>query len=395
MFFIGVATTIIGAAARNIGLTPYQIGMFMTVQNLGFMISVIISGALADTHDKTNILFAGSSILAAAFITFYLSKSFSVNLIIMFFIGIGTGTYEGVTDAMLIDIHDERENLFINVNHFFVTFGSLMITLYLIFLQMNWRRSATQSGIVVAVLAIFFLLARQAGGKKVSDSLMTRIKFLTRERAVGILFIVTIFSVGIELGTLGIMTTYLMEFRGFTQVTSKLVLICFLAGVASGRLLIGFFSKKKQIPFFIALLLTSAVLLLSALFFVPLGNYTYVLTYFTGMTFSALLPLVITLAGLMYKEYAGTVLGIIKIAIPIGGSLIPFIFSMLSKYVSFKVGLALFPLSAAAGALTIVAGWKQFQNFIQQESQTSREPQTDQSNQSTQTSSDEGESTHA
>lgn len=376
MFFIGVATTMIGAAARNIGLSPYQIGMFMTVQNLGFMLSVIVSGALADTHDKTNILFVGSSILAAAFVTFYLSKIFSVNLLIMFFIGIGTGTYEGVTDAMLIDIHDRRESLFINVNHFFVTFGSLMITLYLIFLQMDWRRSATQSGIVVAVLAIFFLLARHEGGKKVSERLTTRIKFLIRERAVGILCITTIFAVGIELGTLGILTTYLMEFRGFTQVTSKLVLICFLAGVASGRLLIGFFSKKKQIPALIALLLASATVLLSTLYFVSLGHYTYALTYFTGMTFSALLPLVITLAGLMYKEYAGTVLGIIKFAIPIGGSLIPFIFSMLSKHISFKAGLALFPVSAAAGAITVVSGWKQFRQFIRQASSDNGEAHT-------------------
>jgi MFS family permease len=368
MFFIGVATTIIGAAARNIGLTPYQIGMFMTVQNLGFMLSVILSGALADTHDKTNILFVGSSILAVAFMTFYLSRIFSINLLIMFFIGIGTGSYEGVTDAMLIDIHDRRESLFINVNHFFVTLGSLMITLYLIFLQMNWRSSATQSGIVVAVLALFFLLSRHEGGKKASESLLSRLKFLTRERTVGILFAVTIFAVGIELGTLGILTTYLMEFRDFTQVTSKLVLICLLSGAASGRLLIGFFSKKQQIPFFIALLFASAVILLTAIFLIPLGNYTYVFTYFTGMTFSALLPLIITLAGLMYKKYAGTVLGIIKLAIPIGGSLIPFIFSMLAKHISFRSGLALFPVCAAAGSLTIIAGWKQFRDFIEQAS---------------------------
>ncbi len=364
MFFIGVASTIIGAAARNIGLEPYQIGLFMTVQSMGFMLSVIVSGALADTHDKTNILFAGSSILAVAFIIFYLSKAFSINLLIMFFIGIGTGTYEGVTDAMLIDIHDRRESLFINVNHFFVTLGSLLITLYLIFLQMNWRRSSTQSGIVVALLAIFFLLARLEGGKRVSEGLRQRLGFLMRERAVGILFTITIFAVGIELGTLGIVTTYLMEFRGFSQITSKIALAIFLSGVASGRLLIGFFSKKRQIPFFIMLLFCSACILLAVFYFTDPGNYTYVIIYFTGMTFSALLPLIITLAGLMYKEYSGTVLGIIKFAIPIGGSLIPFTFSMLSKYASFKTALSLFPVVAAAGFLTLALSWKQFRQFI-------------------------------
>jgi predicted MFS family arabinose efflux permease len=260
------------------------------------------------------------------------------------------------------------------VNHFFVTLGSLMITLYLIFLQMNWRRSSTQSGIVVALLALFFLLARLEGGKRVSESLRQRLGFLIRERAVGILFTVTVFAVGIELGTLGIMTTYLMQFRDFTQITSKIALAIFLSGVASGRLLIGFFSKKRQIPFFIMLLFTSAFILLTVFYFTDLGNYTYVLTYFTGMTFSALLPLIITLAGLMYKEYSGTVLGIIKIAIPIGGSLIPFIFSMLSKYASFRAALTLFPIVSAAGFVTMALSWKQFRPFIHDASSTEGVP---------------------
>ena len=202
MFFLGVGHTVIGAAARNIGLTPYQIGLLLAIQNVGFMVSLILSGTLADTYEKPMILFVGSTILSLSFLTFYLSTSFFVNLLIMLFIGVGIGTYEGVTDPMLLDIHTRRQSLYINVNHFFVTLGALMITLYLIFLQMNWRRSSTQSGIVVALLALFFLLARLEGVKRVSESLRQRLGFLIRERAVGILFTATVFAVGIELGTL-------------------------------------------------------------------------------------------------------------------------------------------------------------------------------------------------
>jgi len=61
---------------------------------------------------------------------------------IMFMIGAGIGTYEGVTDAMLNNIHPERESMHINIDHFFVAFGSIVITVYLIFLQMNWRNAA-------------------------------------------------------------------------------------------------------------------------------------------------------------------------------------------------------------------------------------------------------------
>jgi FHS family glucose/mannose:H+ symporter-like MFS transporter len=367
MFFLGVGVTIIGAAARNIGLSPYQIGLLMTAMNLGFIISVIISGALADTNEKTVILFIGSGVLAAAFLTFYLTDAFLINLAIMFFIGAGTGTYEGVTDAMLLEIHDKKESLYINVNHFFVTIGALMITLYLIFLQMNWRNSSIQSGIVVGALSLFFFFARAKRGRDTSEGLIDRLRFLMKEKVVGILFAATICTVSLEYGTVGILTTYLMEFRGFTQVTSKFALIIFLTGIASGRVVIGFFSKKSHIPFIITLLFGSGAVFFSIFYFTDLSYITYIFVYFTGMTLSALLPLIITLAGLTYKDFAGTVLGIIKIAIPIGGILFPFLLSMITKFGSFKMSLWLFPLFATTGFFTLLLNRKKFQQFTQQE----------------------------
>ncbi len=354
MLFVGIGSTIIGASARNIGLTPYQIGILIAVENLGFMLAVILTGALSDVYEKPKILVVGSLVLAVAFYTFYISGIFSLNLIIMFFIGAGIGSYEGVTDAMLLDIHSKKEGLYINVNHFFVTFGSLMITLYLIFLQMNWRHAVTQSGIAVSLLVVIFLFSKLETKNSSQEKLTERIKFLVRERAVGVLFFTTICAVGMELGSVSIMTTYLMEFRGFDQITSKIALLVFHAGIASGRLLIGCFSKKHHISDFIALLLGSGILFLGILFYTDLGKYTYVLIFFSGMTISSLLPLVITLAGLLYKNHSGTALGIIKIAIPIGGSLIPFLLSMVTKLASFRASLALFPFFALAGFAVIM-----------------------------------------
>ena len=120
----------------------------------------MISGALADSLEKPRILLIGSLILSAAFLSFYLTQIFNVNLFIMFMIGVGMGTYEGVTDAMLIDIHPQKESLHININHFFATFGAILITVYLIFLQMDWQNAVTQSGILVLILALIFWLTK-------------------------------------------------------------------------------------------------------------------------------------------------------------------------------------------------------------------------------------------
>ncbi len=356
MLFLGVATSLVGAAARNIGLSPFQIGMMITIQNIGFIIAVAISGALSDTQEKPKILFFGSLILAASFLTFYLSNAYWINLIIMLFIGVGIGTYEGVTDAMLLDIHTERVGLHININHLFVTLGSALITVYLIFLEMNWRNSIVQAGIIVLLLAIFFAFTKLKVKIDQGEGFAKKIRMLAQNRIVVIFFLLTILAVGVELSTIGILTTYLMELREFTQLTSKIGLITFLGGVASGRLIIGILTREDKIVHYLLVLFGSATVFFSGLYFLDLSGFIYPMIFLAGITISAMLPLIITLAGLLFKDIAGTVIGTIKVAIPIGGILLPFMMSLTARYVGLQASLLVMPLAflLAFGLLFLV-----------------------------------------
>jgi len=345
MFFLGVSASLIGAAARNIGLSPYQIGLLIAAQQIGFLLSVSISGALADTHDKPRILLVGSLILGFSLLAFYRTELFWVNLVLMFLIGVGIATYEGVTDAMLLDMHARRQSLHINVNHFFVTFGSIMITVYLLFLQMNWRQAVVQAGVVVLLLAGFFALTRLKARLVKAEPFRERLRVLTRERILIALFVATALAVGVELGSISILTTFLMELRGFTQVTSKIGLILFLSGMATGRILLGFFTRREQILQHILALFGISFLGYTALFFLELDGLTYAAIFLAGISLSALLPLMITLAGLLYEEIAGTVLGFIKVAAGLGGIVLPLIMSLVAQLVSFRLSLVLFPLA--------------------------------------------------
>jgi fucose permease len=353
MLFLGVAGTLIGAASRNIGLTPFEIGLMIAFQNLGFMVSVMITGALADTVDKSKILLIGSLVLSAAFLSFYVTRIFNLNLFILFMIGVGIGTYEGVTDALLIDIHPNKESLHININHFFVTFGSILITTYLIFLQMDWRSSIIQSGILVLILALVFGLIKLPARNKTSEPYINRMRILTKDRIVIIFFIASALVVGIEAGSIGILTTYLMEMREFSQITSKVGLVIFLIGMALGRLFVGYLSPQEKISQVLQALLVSSTIVYSGLYFIDLEIFTYGAILLAGLSLSAILPLILTQAGLLYEEMAGTVLGSIKVAIPIGGILIPIFMSTLVRISSFEISLILFPLSALLAFLLI------------------------------------------
>ena len=357
MFFLGVLITIVGAAAKNIGLEPYQIGLLITSQNLGFIISVAVSGIMADIYEKPRILLAGSALLSLSLFAFYATPLFGLNLIIMFFIGVGIGCFEGVADAMLLDLHERRESLIVNINHFFVTLGSLAIAAYLIVLQMNWQRSLIQSGIVVAVLAIVFLLSRLESRNVAGGGLIDKLRVLRGQKALLLLFVATVCTLGLSLSSLGIMTTFLMDMRGFDQITSKLGLVVFLAAVGVGRLIVGFTGRRHQLYPLTLLLFALSTIFTATLFFIDLGpTATYVLILLAGMAVSALLPLLIALASILYKDMAGTVLGIMKIGIPLGGIVFPLLLSLTARYASFKLSLMLFPAFALIGFLVMLSG---------------------------------------
>ena len=345
MLFLGVASSLVGAAARNINISPFQIGLLLTIQNVGFMLAVWISGTLADTHQKPKILLVGSLILAFSFFAFYLTGIFWLNFLIMMLIGAGVGTYEGVTDAMLLDMHSERQSLHININHFFVTFGAILITVYLIFLDMDWRISLTQSAVVVLLLALFYAFMRLPTKNDQNEDYLQRIRILSRENLVVALFIATVLVVGVEVGTIGILTTYLMEMQGFAQTTSKVGLVTFLVGIAIGRIIVGFVSQKEQISNYILVLFGLAAIFFTFLFIVDLGQWSYMSIFLAGLGISALLPLMITLAGMVYPQMAGTVIGSIKVAIPVGGIMIPLLMSLVAGLASFQVSLLIFPLA--------------------------------------------------
>jgi FHS family glucose/mannose:H+ symporter-like MFS transporter len=360
MFFLGVSLSLVGAAAQSIGLTPYQIGLFIAAQNVGFTVSVLISGAWADTYPKPRILLAGSLLLALAFFTFYLTNNFWLNMIVMFFIGAGAATYEGVTDALLLEIHTERQSFHINVNHFFVTFGAIMIAVYLAFLELNWRNSLVQSGVVVLLLALFFAFTRLENHRTQAEPYLKRLNILTRDRAVVVLFLAAVLAVGVESGTIGIISTFLAEMRGFTTLAANGGLIIFLVGMAVGRLLVGFLSRNEQLVQITVGLFGSGFVVYLALYLIDFGSLTYVAVFVAGLALSALLPLMLTIAGLLYPEIAGTVLGALKVAIPVGGMVLPFLMSIVARQFSLQAALLLYPLAFLLGFGLLLASRQLF-----------------------------------
>ena len=115
-------------------------------------------------------------------------------------------------------------------------------------------------------------------------------------------------------------------------------------------MVLGFFTHKEQIIRNLLVLFALTALFMAVLLLTTLGTTVmYVLLFLSGVTISIIFPLIITLTGLKYPNYSGTALGILKLGIPVGGIVLPFLISVLAGAVSFQASLILFPLFALIG----------------------------------------------
>jgi MFS family permease len=360
MFFMGVASAIIGAASGNIGLSPFHTGLLIAAQNSGFALAVLAAGTLADTRDKARLLGVGSLVLAGSFFLFYFWRPYAVNLAVMFFVGVGIGTYEGVADAMLLGLHPRRQGLFVSVNHFFVTCGCLAITLYLVFLPLaDWRRSLVQSAAAVLLLAVLFLLAQAPAPVRQAAKLGERLRFLKTQSLLAVFLAAAGLGIGMEAGLVGLLTGFLRQLRHYDPVSAKLGLVLFLAGIAAGRALLGLIARRGSLLALIIALFAAAAVISATLFAIAMPPaLNGILLFLLGLSVSSLLPLLITLTGLLYKDMAGTALGIVKLGIPVGGILIPLILSLVARYASFQASLLVFPLVALVSGGMLAASRK-------------------------------------
>jgi len=191
------------------------------------------------------------------------------------------------------------------------------------------------------------------------------VKVLRTQGVLAVFMLLAIFGVGIELGLTGLLPGFLRSLRGYDLVPSNVGLVLFLGGIAAGRLLLGLLTGRVRLLLMIQWLFAAAAVCSSVLFFVQLPPaFTYAALILTGAGVSSLLPLIITLTGTLYRDMSGTALGIVKIAIPVGGIVVPFIVSLVSRFASFQAALGIFPLLALLGFLVITIGGGRIQARI-------------------------------
>jgi MFS family permease len=347
MFFLGVGVAIVGATARVFGLAPAQIGYLVAAQNVGFGVAVVIAGALSDVYHKPFILTVGLVMLGVAFGLLYRSEIFAVNLAVMVVMGSGMGVAEAVTDAWLLEMHTRGESRLVTVNHLAVSVGSVGITLYLMALELDWQASLSQVAVILGALAALTAFLRPPGYGASATAARKAVRDLSNDADMVLLMLCAAGTVGLEAGSAGVITTFAVERRGADTESAQYMLALFLVGLAAGRVVMGAIGGRGR-PVRLVSALALATLVVAILFYlVPLPlPVVSAAAFVLGMTVGPLLPLIIATAGLRFRHIAGTAMGMVKFAIPVGGILIPGVIGLISDTMSFRAALYVFPAVA-------------------------------------------------
>ncbi len=361
MLFLGVGVALIGAAAPAIGLSTREIGLLQALQNGGFVVSVVVFGYLADVRSHSRLLVIGSIAMGLGFGLFYAHPAFAFNALIMVAIGLGIGVFEAVTDAMLFQLYPKKRSLAISLNHLFVTIGSLAITVYILFLHLDWRSSTLQTaGLTLLPMLVYVWYSRRSRSAPDAPPSGTttiggRLKVLVAEPRILNQFICMVCAYGMQVSAIGLVPVFLIENRGFSVFAGTMGLVVLVSGIAVGRAFIGWITREAHIQRNTTLHFVGATLCLTAIYFVPLGTGVYIVLFCAGLMLSGLLPLIITFAGLTYPAFAGLAMGAVKTGIPVGGIVIPLLMSALSGGAAVWPAFLVPPAAGLTGIVLLLA----------------------------------------
>ena len=196
--------------------------------------------------------------------------------------------------------------------------------------------------------------------------------YILREKRLIVLVLITMLGVGTQNGIYYWLVSFLKDVQYFPIFLAGLGLSLFSIGMATGRLLSGWWSGKLGNA---RILLSLLVILNIALFLFNRANskeFSLVLCLTMGFACSGIFPGLLALGGITFPQYSGTTMGIIATATGGGSALMPWAMSMVSRSSSLRTGFLLCNLTAFT-AFCIATGYvKEFLRLEQDGNKGSR-----------------------
>ncbi|RJP73605.1 MAG: MFS transporter [Ignavibacteriales bacterium] len=346
MLLFGIAFlslgTIMSYLTEQYRISGETLGLLSAILPAGILIGSLIFGPLVDKYGYKALLIISSVLLVAAFELIAYTNSFGLVLFAYFLIGLGGGSLNGGTNALVSVITAEGKGSNLSFLGVFFGLGAMGMPglLGLLSKAMSVSNIIASVGFFILLPTIYFLVIKfpnpiQQKGTKFSENL----KLIKSPAVLILLGFVLFFESGLEGITNNWSAAFLEKGKGINVESSLYALTILNLGLLITRLALGFMLKKIR-PFVVqfaclALILVGAILLLTS----NSVTIAYIGVALLGIGFAPGFPVVLGYVGELYAEVTGTAFSIAITIALVGNTLLNYLVGSLS----IPFGIGIFP----------------------------------------------------
>ena len=364
----GVTMTLVGASLprliRAFSWSYTVSGAVLAAGAMGYFVTTFVVGLVVHRFGSKRVLVVGLAVEALGLFLLARHPSPVLNMILNFGIGIGQGCAEVVTNFGVIRMERPGESRLMNLVHasFCVggVIGPLGVGAYIGLAErggFDWRLLYPVIGALVVVAVVMFARLRfpdepQPGGSHPDETGASPAGARVPTPVLALLTLMLLCYVGAELGFSSWVSEYFVVVRSATPSFGALMVSVLWLGVLAGRLGFSFwFRSDRQDLAVVGLAVASglSILLLRA---VGTLGAAVLAVLLTGLGFSGVYPMVMTLVGRWFRS--ARAVGIAATGGGLGSFLFPFLMGFLGEILGIESSILF--CAAATGLLAIVGG---------------------------------------
>ncbi|KAI8980549.1 major facilitator superfamily domain-containing protein [Pilobolus umbonatus] len=303
----------------------------------GFCLSASLNGYIVHRLGELKTMLFASSLLLISYLVLMMGFPFHVMSCTMICIGVGSALLDAAMNVYAASV--PMATIVLNILHAFYGIGAMICPLVVTFLlekDISWKgvyvflSCASVINIIIIFIGFYHIqFVDESAEENNSHGELTRLAILNRVTMIGAAFILVYVGVEVTLGGWGY--TYLTEGRLGDKIVMGRVVSGYWAGLAAGRLILGYLSsrygEKLMISLFTLMTIGGCILMTVSTDIHVVSTVYICLGFLLGPMF----PTMISLASKkLPKSYHATSLGFMSALGAGGAALFPFIMGQIS-----------------------------------------------------------------
>lgn len=354
IFFIFVLMTM-NAISENIrgvlipvfksefGVKDTNIGIFLFIGSLGYVIATFIGGLLCEKVGQKKVLSIGIITMIASLGIFIKANIFEVLLLGMFIMNLGLAFTSIAINTLIPVLLLSFQAILMNVTHFCYGLGASIgpkMAGNLINKGINWRNIYLCIAIVFVVLLVIFVFLKVPDVHKTSENNETG----EVDKTLILFYIIALgFYVCAELGTGSWLINYIKNVYGYNEAASATYLSIFFGMLTIGRLLGGAVVEKfGYINTMLKSLVMAFIIYTLALF---MGEKGLILISISGLFFSIIFPTTVLTISKVFSRKVSAITGTVVTAASAINMVVSVVMGKLNDTIGYRYAFYLIPIS--------------------------------------------------